>query len=63
MWDEVVREAALFYEPRVPSDEGPARASYHAIGRTMFEKYPAIESGGKNPWVSKVFLPQGRAGC
>ena len=53
-WDQFVREAAIYYISDIPdSSDGLARVSYHAIGRTMFEKYPCIKSNGHTAWVRR----------
>ena len=53
-WNQLLLESAFFYLALLPSSEGPARISYNNIGRTLFEKYPAISSKGAAPWVCYI---------
>ncbi|XP_072015698.1 uncharacterized protein [Amphiura filiformis] len=50
-WSRFIREAAMFYLPAMPIEDGKAKIVYQYIGRTMYETYPCIKSDGDKPWT------------
>lgn len=53
LWDNFIMQCSSYY---VHVPEMMTKTAYELVGRTMFEKYPAIESAGPKPWVSFVSL-------